>query len=69
MPKVSFRGRESTPRALEDERCRAWGYYRAVLRGRAGREYEELEPLVWAELQGELAALDAQPVTTRLSRS
>jgi hypothetical protein len=50
----------SSPVGPEQERWLAWAYYRAVLRGHEGREYERLEPVVWAELQRELAELDAR---------
>jgi hypothetical protein len=57
---VGLRHRDETmAQTLEAQRRRAWAYYRAVLRGRSGRDYEELEPIVWAELRQELAELDA----------
>jgi hypothetical protein len=58
MESVGCRRGRQWIRSREESERRAWGYYRAVLRGREGREYEQLEPVVWEELQRELAELD-----------
>jgi hypothetical protein len=47
-----------SPEELDGQRRQAWGYYRAVLRGRGGQDYEETERAAWHELQAELAEIE-----------
>jgi hypothetical protein len=43
----------------DDRRFEAWTRYRTSLGELEGRDYEEAEQISWAELQRELAAIDA----------
>lgn len=43
----------------DDRRFEAWTRYRTSLSDLQGRDYEEAEPISWAELQRELEAITA----------
>ena len=52
--------RKVAPLTLDERRQRAWAYYRAVLRHREGRDYEEAEAQAWSLVQAELRELDRE---------